>query len=347
MDCTILAKYLEKNECITAVIPEEIQKHLVECNDCQNYSRFIAALNLQRGSLEKAPEDILPNIEKKIFESMQHSKKGERFHIFNSLLKPSLAGFFVVLVIAASFQYLNHKNIGYVENLSERFKLAQFENIKSGDMLYAGNNTTAAVSLKGKNKLQIHQNTIVKVKSSRQLSLSRGEISLLSGDNELQVETPVVVLLARNTNATIRTVTGRVKDSLQTETTCLVFSGKVTIKHSSKEIIIGHGQKVVLTEKGGISDHQQLTAAEAASAKSTLVQQKILTAVESLCDCIFASDIAPGKKADHLELLGKEVDENKFKVRVFWKEKELKDLVTVPLRRNTETCSIKIRRIRA
>jgi len=53
-----------ENERGTNVVPGGLHKHLVECSDCRNYQRFVAALNLQNRSLEKAPEDLLPAIEK-------------------------------------------------------------------------------------------------------------------------------------------------------------------------------------------------------------------------------------------------------------------------------------------
>jgi antitoxin component YwqK of YwqJK toxin-antitoxin module len=340
MECKMLEKYLKKNECVAAAVPGEIQKHLVECKECQTYYQFVLALDLQKGSLEKAPEDILPNIEKKIFDSikLKNEKPFTVFKpLFKPLLKPAFAGFFVLLVAISSYTYLANKNIGYVENLSERFKIAQFENIYSGDELYTGDNTIAAISLKSKNKLQIHQNTIVRVKGSRQIVLSRGEISLLSGNKELQIETPDGVLLARNTNTKINTVAKLENGVLKTETTCIVLNGKLIIKYPLKEIIVNQGQKAVLAENGTITYQKQLTAAESESEKSTAVKQKVFAAVQSLCDCIYAFNYAPGKKANHLQLFGKEVNENKFKVRVFWKEKGLNELVCGPSGEKSKT----------
>jgi hypothetical protein len=340
MKCRILEKYLKKNECFAAAVPGEIQKHLVECKDCQNYYQFVLALDFQKGSLEKAPEDILPNIEKKIFDSIK-LKNEKPFIIYNPLLKPLLkpafAGFFVLLVAVVSYTYLSNKNIGHVENLSDRFKIAQFKNINSGDELYTGDNTTADISLKSKNKLQIHQNTIVRVKGSRKIALSRGEISLLSGDKELQIETPDGLLLARNTDTKIHTMARLENGVLKTETTCMVFNGKLIIKSPLKEIIVNQGQKAVLAENGKITYQTQLTAAESESEKSTAVKQKVFAAVESLCDCIYASQYAPGKKANHQQLFGKEVNENKFKVRVFWKEKGLNELACGPSGEKSKT----------
>ena len=308
---------------------------------------LLSLLELQKGLLEKAPEDILPNIEKKISDSIKQVKNKEPFSIFKPLLKPAFAGFFVLLVAVLSYVYLANKNIGHVENLSERFKIAQFENINSGDELYTGDSTIAAISLKSKNELQIHHNTIVRVKGSRHIALSRGEISLLSGDKELQIETPDGLLLARNTNTKIHTMARMENGVLKTETTCIVFNGKLIIKYPLKEIILNQGQKAVLAENGRITYQKQLTAAEFESEKSTAVKQKVFAAVESLCDCIYASNYTPDKKANHLQLFGKEVNENKFKVRVFWQEKGLNELGFGPLTDNNEICSVKTRRIHA
>jgi hypothetical protein len=344
MECKILEKYLKENDSIDTVVPIEIQKHMVECKDCHNYYQFVLALDLQKGALEKAPEDILPNVEKKIFDSIRQSKNRKPFTIFRPVLKPAFAGFSVLLVALLSYTYLANKNIGHVENLSERFKIAQFENINSGDELYTGDSTTAAISLKSKNKLQIHHNTIVRVIGSRKITLSRGEISLLSGDKELQIETPDGLFLARNANIKIHTIARLENGVLKTETTCIVFNGKLKIKCPLKEIELDQGQKAVLAENGRIMYQNQLTAAESESEKSTAVKQKIFAAVQSLCDCIYASNYTPDKKANHLQLFGKEVNENKFKVRVFWKEKGLNELVVGPSGEKNQTCFLRIGR---
>jgi hypothetical protein len=338
MECNKIEKYLRGNDCRDNAMPDEIQKHLATCKDCQHFYQFVLALGLQNGSLEKAPEDILSAIEKEITNNNPY-KSRKLFTLFNPLLikpliKPSFAAIFAVLVAVLSYSYLSNKNIGCVENLSQRFKIAQFENIKSGDVLYAGDNTTASINLKSKTKLQIHHNTIVRVNGLRHLSLSRGEISLLSDNKELQIETPDGLLLVKNTKTKITTSAKLEKGVLKTETTCEVFKGKVTIKYPSKEIILNEGEKAVFAENGRITYQNQLTAAEVESEKRSAPQQKLVAAVESLCDCIHADNYIPGKKSNHQQLFGKEVNENKFKVRVFWQEKGLHGLVLGPLNGN-------------
>jgi hypothetical protein len=71
MECKVIEKYLKENDFIDHVVPGNIQKHLVECKDCQHYYQFVLALDLQKGELEKAPAEILLNIEKKIFDSVK------------------------------------------------------------------------------------------------------------------------------------------------------------------------------------------------------------------------------------------------------------------------------------
>jgi hypothetical protein len=323
MECEIFKKHLE-NECGNDAIPARIKKHLNECKSCQEYYQFALLLSSQKGACIKAPEDILPSIEKRISESVRQSKNEEPFNIFKFLFKPAFAASFAVLVLALlSYAFLADKNIGYVENLSKRFKIAQFENIKSGDMLYAGDNTTAVIDLKSKNKFQIHNNTVVRIKSSWQIVLSRGELSLAAGDKELEIETPEGLMLARNTDIKIHTTASLEKGLLKTETTCVVFKGKLTIKSSSREIVLAQGQKVVLAENGEITFQKQLTAIETESEKETAVNQKVFSAVQALCDCIYAYEYAPDKKSNHLQLFGNQANENKFKVRVFWQEKGL------------------------
>jgi len=133
---------------------------------------------VRKGSLEKAPEDILPNIEKRILDSVKPLKIKGPFTLFQPLFKPAFAGFFMLLVAVGFYTFLANQNIGYVENLSQRFKLAQFENIKSGDMLYAGDNTNADIRLNSKNKFQIHQIRLSGSKGPRRIALSRGKYRL-------------------------------------------------------------------------------------------------------------------------------------------------------------------------
>jgi hypothetical protein len=341
MECHKIEKYLKGSDCRDNALPEELQKHLATCKDCRHYYQFVSALDVQKGSLEKAPEDILSAIEKEITNNNPY-KNRKPFTLFNPLLikpliKPSFAVVFLLLVAVLSYSFLANTNIGYVENLSQRFKIAQFENIKSGDVLYAGDNTTASINLKNKTKLQIHHNTIVRVNGLRHLSLSRGEISLLSGDKELRIETPDGLLLVKNTKTKITTSAKLEKGVLKTETICEVFRGQVTIKYPSKEIILNEGEKVVFAENGRITHQNQLTAAEFESGKSSAPQQTLVAAVESLCDCIHADNYIPGKKANHQQLFGKEVNENKFKVRVFWQEKGLHGLVLGSLNKTNKT----------
>jgi antitoxin component YwqK of YwqJK toxin-antitoxin module len=347
MECGTFGKFLKEKDCNNDAVPTEIKKHLGECETCQSHYRFTMLLGSQKGVLEKAPEEILPFVEKEILARSEQLTHRHLFPRFSFPLRPTFAGFavsFLLLVAVLSYAYLANKNIGYVENLSERFKIAQFENIKSGDVLYTGDNTTATIRLKSKSKLQIHQNTIVRVNGSRQIALSRGEISLLSEDKELRIETPGGLLLARNANTKINTIARLENGVLKTETTCIVFNGKLIIKYPYKEIILNQGQKAVLVENGSITSQKQLTTAESESEKSTAVKQKIVSAVQSLCDCIHAFNYAPGKKGNHLQLFGKEVNENKFKVHVFWKEKELNEQVFGPSGEKSKTCFISIRR---
>jgi hypothetical protein len=351
MECEIFKKHLLECDCATDVLPVEIQQHLSECKGCREYYEFALLLNSQKSPLEKAPEDILPNIEKKISDSVRQTENEGSLSIFTFLCKPSfagaLAGSFALLVTGLSYAYLTDRSIGHVENLSQRFRIAQFENIKAGDMLYTGDSITAAINLLGRNKLQIHQNTLVRIKGPRRITLSRGEIALESGDKELEIETPEGLFLARNTHAKIRTVATREKGTLKTETTCIVLDGKLTIKYPLNEITLSQGQKAVITENGGITYQKQLTPAESELERSSAVKQKMFSAVQLLCDCIYAAEYAAGKKTNHLPFFGKEENENKFKVRVFWQEKGLNKPEFGVLNEKNKICYTKIRRFDA
>jgi hypothetical protein len=350
MECGIFNTYLKENDSVHGIVPDKIKAHVDGCETCQKQYRFALLLSSQKCILEKAPDDILPNIENAILGNIKQLKDDKtpfRFKfkpMFKPLYKPAFAGFFALMVAVVSYTFQSNKNIGYVENLSKRFKIAQFENIKSGDVLYTGDNTTASISLKSKNELQIHHNTIVKVKGSRHIALSRGEISLLSGNKELQIETPDGVLLAKNTNTKINTVARLENGVLKTETTCIVLNGSLIIKNAFKEIVLNQGQKAVFSENCSITYQKQLTAAESELEKSVAVKQTVFSAVQSLCECIHAFNYEPGKKGDHLQLFGKEVNENKFKVHVFWQEKGLNELVYGPLVENNKTSFTRLRR---
>ena len=58
MECRIFEKYLKENECSDAATPVEMRKHLVECQDCQEYNRFVLALNVRK-ELRKISFQIL------------------------------------------------------------------------------------------------------------------------------------------------------------------------------------------------------------------------------------------------------------------------------------------------
>jgi hypothetical protein len=344
MECKRLEDYLRKNECTGISLGTELRNHIEECRDCKSYFLLVGLLNSQKGAVEKAPQSILLNVQHRIRSLQRPSEKPAWLNTFKLVLKPALA---FSILLAAVFLYTNFKNnyIGVVDNLVDRFNISKFKYIKTGDVLYTGDSTTATIRLNGNNILQIHQNTVVVVKGPRHISLSHGEISLLSGDRELQIETPDGLLLARNADTRIRTTTTKPENGLsKTETTCIVLNGKLVIKYPLKEIILSQGQEAVVAENGGITCQKQLTPAESASEKSPAINQKLFAAVQSLCDCIYAFNYTPDKKANHLELFGKEVNENNFKVRVFWQEKKLNKPVLGPSGEINKICFMEKRR---
>lgn len=345
MRCTIIENYLEKHDSHDTVLPEDLLKHLAECKDCRNYYQLVSSLKLQKGSFEKAPEEILRTVELQLSRSAQYTPK-ESFS-FIPFLKPSFACICILMICIVAISYLTNKNVGYVENLSKRFKLAQFENIKAGDMLYAGNNTTASIRLKSKCNVQIHNNTTVKVNSSQYLTLSRGDISIQAGDKNLQLMTPCGLLTATNTTARIHAISKLENGVTSTEITCLVFKGELSFKASQNRTTLHQGSKSVFNDNGSITEQQTLTDAEIDLEKNVEKTAPLFAAVESLCECINFFDYIPGKKMDHLPLLGKDVNESKYKVRVFWKAEKLNGLGSVPPVNNSDNiCMIKTRRIR-
>jgi hypothetical protein len=280
--------------------------------------------------MEHAPDDLLPSIEQRIAELNLYNRPVRRPFTFPSLLpnllKPSIAVFALILISVVSYTYMTKRAIGYVENLSERFKVSQFEKIRSGDILSSGDNTTVTIRLSGNTKLEILRNTIVQVKSARRILLARGEISLVSGNRELHIETPEGVLLARNVSTKIAVTEKDADNPLKTETTFIVFDGTMKIKSPPNEII-HQSEKVVLTADCRIVFRKDLTVAEAESEKVSPAKQKIFAAIEALCDCIYSFDFVPENRGDHLRLFGKEINEKKFKVRVFWPEKKPDEVV--------------------
>lgn len=345
MRCTIIENYLEGHGIRDTVLPEDLFKHLAECKDCRNYYQLVSSLKLQEGSLEKAPEEILRTVEMKLSKSTQYKPK-ESFS-FIPFLKPSFACLCILMICIVTISYLTNNNVGYVENLSQRFKLAQFENIKAGDMLYAGKNTTASICLKSKSDVQIHNNTTVKVNSSQYLTLSRGDISIQAGDKILQLMTPCGLVTATNTVARIHAISKLENGVAKTEIACLVFKGELSFKASQNKTTVHQGSKSVFDDNGSITEQQNLTDAEVDLEKNVEKSAPLFAAVESLCECINFFDYIPGKKMDHLQLLGKDVNESKYKVRVFWKAERLNGLGSIPPVNNSENiCMIKTRRIR-
>jgi hypothetical protein len=273
--------------------------------------------------MEKAPEGLVGAIDSEIFEKTGRSGKRITVPFFTFLFKPAFAGVLAAVIVAVSVVATSPRSIGFVENLSDRFKLPEFENVKPGDMLYTGNNTVASIRLQGQNTMKLHQNTVVKFRDSQALMLSRGEISLVSRGKELMVETPNISVKTHRADTRIVADTKIVNGQLKSETICFVFSGTLTVKTSSKEMTIGKGQKIVVAQDGITASEERLTASESESGNDASVKDKVFAAIGSLCDCVYAKDYNPDKWGKHKELFGGEVNENSYKVRVFWQEKGL------------------------
>ena len=126
MRCTEFENHLRDNECIHDCVPVEMQNHIGECKDCRKYFQFVKALESRKNRLEKAPEGVLPAVRTRIIETSESLKKPAHIPFFTYLFKPAFAGILACMVIVSSYVFLTHKNIGHVENLSERFKLPEF-----------------------------------------------------------------------------------------------------------------------------------------------------------------------------------------------------------------------------
>jgi hypothetical protein len=345
MGCTRIENFLAENDCRGNDLPIEVQSHIGVCRECQEFYRFAIALNLQTGSFEKAPGDLLPAIEQQLSATLQQRKTRElSFNIFAVFAKPAFAVFSLLLIVGFAYHFISDRNIGYVDNLSDRFKIAQFEYIKVGDVIYSGDNTIATIRLKEKVVLNMHHNSIIRIAGSKSIVLSRGEISILAGDKELQIATPDGIVMARNVNAKITTIAHVENDSVKTETRCVVFNGILRVASTSKETILTPGQKAVLAENGGITLQKQLTAAESEAEKSSPETRKLFAAMESRCDCIYTADPTPGKKTDHQQFLGNEANEKKFRVRIYWQEKGLHESLVSPRTAISHRCSTKVKR---
>jgi hypothetical protein len=240
----------------------------------------------------------------------------------------------MLLVAVFSYTYLAGRNIGHVENLSERFKIAQFENINAGDVLYTAENTTATIRLKNENMVQIHGNTIITVKSAGRIRVSRGAITIRAGDKVLHILTANGSARASNVKATIQASARLENGVVKPETSVLVSKGAILLKNASKEIVLNQGQKGILSESDSIGTYNLANGMETGPKNSGGAGRKLFAAMEYSCDCLHSTYYKPGKKTDHIRLFGKEIKESRFKVRVFWYEKALNKLVSGPLPAN-------------
>ncbi|MBN1980513.1 MAG: FecR domain-containing protein [Chitinivibrionales bacterium] len=327
MECRIFRDYLEERGCHDAVIPQDIVNHVNECTSCRTQFRLARALVSLKGRLEEAPKEILPNVETRIAAHCQRRNHHRSRLRFKWMLKPSFAVAALLLVLVTLYAYRARTSIGQVENLSQRFNIAQFHDIKPGDVLYASDNTTVTIRLKAQCTVRIHRKSLIKVNNSRQITLLAGELSLVSGDEELRIETPDGMVRARNTTARIRTTTAQEQGASPTETVCVVFDGTTTIACRSGQIRLDKGQKAAFTEKNGIHYRKPLTADESGSEMNNIVEHTIVAAIGSLCDCVFGMQRSPDAVDGHRQMSGSKANENRFKVRVFWQEKRLKGLV--------------------
>jgi hypothetical protein len=347
MECAFVEKYLLENGIAGNDTPPEIREHIAACVGCRRCRDFVAALNSTAGELDIAPKEIVPALENRIFASQRRLEHAPRsFNIFSFLARPSFAVAAVVLaLVVGAYFYLTDNSVGTVDNLSARFKIALFENIKPGDVLYTGDSTTVAIRLKNGGKLTIHHNSVVRFEDDKNIVLSRGEFTLAVGDKELTITTPDGIVLARNTEAKITALGGGPGDAPRPETRCVVFRGAMVIASLSSEMAISGGQSAVLTGYSRIPDIKQLSTSEIAEEMIAPAEPKLFAAVQSLCDCIYAVNPVPGKKNDHLRVLGNESNEKKFRVRVYWREKGFKELVGDAVNENPLQRSLQTRRM--
>jgi hypothetical protein len=320
MACDKVERYLNDHECAEIEGDGELRSHVAECQDCKNYYLFDKILHSQKGVFEKAPETIALAVRQRIRELHDLRERAAWHNIFRPLLKPAI-GFSILLIAVVFYMHLKNGPIGVVNNLEDRFNSTEFKNIKTGDILYASKHIHVDLPLTNHAKLHLDSNTLLQFRAKDKITLSRGQIYLTVGDNEMEIETPNGLITVKNVKTKIRTDRKKEKGAYITTTACSVIEGIVKIGLARDQAVVTPGQEIILAGNGRI-ERKDAVPDSAMSEQISRINSgspgKVFTAKEQLCDCLYDSRYNSDDKTFH----AKEMKESKFPVRIFWRNKD-------------------------
>ena len=320
MECKRLEQYLNEHDCARIAKDSDLHLHLRECPHCQKYYLFENILRSQKEIFEKAPEAIVPTVRQRIFELQRRRERSSMMDILRLLVKPAI-GFSILFIAVAFYMHVKNGPIGVVNNLADRFNRSEFKNIKAGDILYASKHIHVDLTLANHSKLYLDSNTLLQFRAKDKITLSRGRLYLAAGGDEMKIETPNGLITVKNAKTKISANRKEEKDAAITKTSCSVIEGIVQIENSKGISVVSSGQEIVLAENGKIESKNVLPDSAISGQASRIYSvssDKVFTAKEQLCDCLYDIRYNPDNNALH----DKELKENKFPVRVFWRNKE-------------------------
>jgi hypothetical protein len=320
MECSRFEHYLSENEGVKIAKNSDLYKHAAACPDCRSFLLFNKIMYSQKEVFEKAPETILSGVRQRIRERQNLREQKAWLNIFKPLLKPAI-GFSVILIALVFYMHLKNGHIGVVNNLEDRFNRTEFKNIKVGDILYASKHIHVDLTLTNHAKLHLDSNTLLQFRARDKITLSRGQIYLTAGGNEMKIETPNGLIIVKNGKTKIGSDRKKEKGAFITKTSCSAIEGIVKIGHSREQTVVSPGQEIILAGNGKIVRKDVLpdsAMSEQTSRINSASPGKVFTAKEQLCECLYDSQYNSDDKTFH----GKETKENKFPVRVFWRNKD-------------------------
>ena len=319
MGCNKFEHFLEENEGADIEKNKELKKHLEGCKDCKQYFLFNRILNSQKKVFERAPENLLFNVRQEIRNLQNCKRRPSVLNIFRPKIKPAIA-FAVLLIAVGLYTSLKNSPIGVIDNLADKFNISKFKNIKTGDILYVAKHINVDLKLNNNAKLQLDSNTLLQFKAKDKISLSRGEIYLDVGSNEVEIKTPNALITVKNTKTKIHTTIKQQEGVYRANTSCVVLEGIAAIGNSDEKMLVTPGQEIVLAGNGKVQLKNTVpdsTLRKLASRINSASKNRIFTAMEQLCDCLY--DKKYDVRGDQLH--GNDIKENKFPVRIFWQTK--------------------------
>jgi hypothetical protein len=318
MECNRLELFLNKHEGGAIDRDSELHNHVSACRDCKEYLVLTKLLASQKENLEKAPETILSTVRRRIHERQNRREYSSVFDTFRLFAKPAIA-FSALFTVAAVFLYLKNSPIGVVDNLADRFNISEFKNIQSGDVLYVAKQINVDLTLNGNVKLEMDSNTVLQLRAKNKIALFRGQMHVAVGKKAMKVETPNGVITLRHAKIKVHTTLTKENGNFRARTSCYVFDGNVQIGTKEKSLVTP-GQEIILAENGRFELKNSLPSAQKDREfrVNSPLKNKVFTAKEQLCDCLY--DIR--YNSDDNPLHGKEMKENKFPVRIFWRNKD-------------------------